>query len=96
MKTKFGPDVKIIVSVINRNYWPTAKKAIGTEGQKYLKNQFELADTIPTHFETYNLGLLIGNDYYRKNKNSRKPLFAEIKCWMDSIRKDSTRNRQTK
>ena len=64
MKTKFGSDINIKATVIKQITGPLQRTPLNLKDRKNINSNFELADTIPTRLETYNLGLLIGNDYY--------------------------------
>ena len=66
MKMKFGPDLKMKATVIEQITGPLQRAPLRLKDHGQLTSQFQLADTIPNQLETYNLGLLIGNDYYDK------------------------------
>ena len=64
IKTKFGPDIRIKATVTKQITGPLQRMPLNFELRNNLKNQFDLADTLPSKVETYTLGLLIGNDHY--------------------------------
>ena len=55
IKTKFGPDIRIKATVTKQITGPLQRMPLNFELRNNLKNQFDLADTLPSKVETYTL-----------------------------------------
>ena len=64
IQTRFGKSIKIKATVTKQISGPLQRAPLQLKNQRMLKQQYDLADTLPSQIETYTLGILIGNDHY--------------------------------
>ena len=64
IQTKFGKSIKIKAIVTKRISGLLQRTPLQLKNQRILKQQYDLADTLPSQIETYILAILIGNDHY--------------------------------
>ena len=64
IQTRFGKSIKIKATATKQISGPLQRTPLQLNNQRMLKQQYDLADTLPSQIETYTLGILIGNDHY--------------------------------
>ena len=64
IQTRFGKSIKIKATATKQISGPLQRTPLQLNNQRMLKQQYDLADTLPSQMETYALGILIGNDHY--------------------------------
>ena len=64
IQTRFGKSIKIKATVTKQISKPLQRTPLQLKNQRMLKQQYDLADTLPSQMETRTLRILIGNDHY--------------------------------
>ena len=77
IQTRFGKSIKIKATVTKQISGLLLRTPLQLKNQRMLKQQHDLADTLPSQMEIYTLGILIGNDHYYDRMLDKREVVQE-------------------